>query len=68
MKINRHRSKPFFTRYAPSMIKCIAGSNRYGKRIGTIDNDNATEVCPVCGDNEYWEPFALCTNNKDNRK
>ena len=53
-----------FTRCTPSMIKCVAGINHYGKRIRTIDKENVTAEYTVCVENEYWKHAVLCANKK----
>ena len=50
------------------MIKCKAVINMNGDRIRKIDKCDATEVCPVCFENENWDYVVACCKNKDNRE
>ena len=50
------------------MIKFIANINHHGKSIRTIDKDNRTEACHMCGNKEDLEHGELCKKNKNNRE
>ena len=61
-------SRHVFTRFAPSIIKCITGINKCGEIIMCIDNSNAIAACPLCGEIEYLNHLLLCENNRNKRK
>ena len=71
MELIDAEARNVFSCCAPSTIKCIAETNRYGNRIRMINKSDTTIVCPVCNENKDWDHTTLCekiTKNNGRKK